>query len=546
MSFLERVTGLFKRKSKGGNGLSNPLNSIESQKTEFKSSSYGLGYSFPSWATGGEGSKWIYGLSGSGLSPILDHRTLRQNARSVYHDTPQAKALVDRYADTVIDCGLKLEAIPQSELLGVDPEKAEQWARKVETLFDLWASDKRSYRDETMNFYQAQRLVEIFQQRDNDYFCRFYYSARKDLLNPLQISFVDPNQIGGSAFTSTYGFNYNDDGIIRNATGKEIAYKVYVRDQKNEYKEIVVPASGVKSKRIMMIHGFMPEYAGQGRGYSRLSHALQDFENLTDFTSAQIKKAINQSNITMYTKPSKDNDASNPFEGISHQYGARPIPSESAQQVTPESALSLEDYVQYVPLPEATVAKPGSVGVFNLTEGEDLQPFKATAPAAEYDRFIDCFVSHLSASFSIPVEVLLMKFNQNYSASRGALILFWRIAQIWQKELKADFLDPVFHMWLAGEIAAGRISAPGWQDPRLRAAWTCSNWIGAPMPNIDPQRTMEADKGYVELGAQDLDRVARNYNGSSGAANRSRLARQFTELPVSPWQGQNKGGNENG
>lgn len=48
---------------------------------------------------------------------------------------------------------------------------------------------------------------------------------------------------------------------------------------------------GEKSGKVMMIHGFNPEYAGQKRGYSRIGFALQELKNLTDFSLAIIKKA---------------------------------------------------------------------------------------------------------------------------------------------------------------------------------------------------------------------------------------------------------------
>jgi len=170
-----------------------------------------------------------------------------------------------------------------------------------------------------------------------------------------------------------------------------------------------------------------------------------------------------------------------------------------------------------------------------LKEGESLEPFKDTAPAESYEKFVGAFLSHLSASVGMPLEVLLMKFSESYSASRASLILFWRVAEIWRKELIADFLHPVYESWLAGEIAAGRIQAPGWSDPRLRAAWLSSSWVGIPMPNIDPMKTAKADKTYVEIGAQTLDRVARNHNGSDGSMNRAKLAREYAELPSAPW-----------
>ena len=105
--------------------------------------------------------------------------------------------------------------------------------------------------------------------------------------------------------------------------------------------------------------------------------------------------------------------------------------------------------------------------------------------------------------------------------------------------MAADYLNPIYSMWLSEEIAAGRIVAPGFSDPILKAAWLNNRWIGSPMPNIDPMRTANADKLYAELGAQDLDRIARNHNGSDGQANRAKLARQYQELPIAPWNNAN-------
>jgi len=490
---------------------------------------YGYGY-------GSEGSKWRYGLARTGWSPTLNHWYLRANARNAYHESLPARAVVQRFADTVVNVGLRLEAEPAASILGIAPEAAEEWSKQVNERFHLWASSKKSIRSENFNFYQAQRLVEIYQQRDNDYFVRLFYTKNGGLQNPLQIGFIDPGQIRGDAITSTYGIQVSEDGIIRDAAGREIGYQI-LQFINNQYVPKTIPAWGPKSKRRFMIHGYMPEYFDQGRGYSRLSHALQEFENLTDFTSAQIKKAINQSNIAMYVKPSKDNPASNPIEGLTLGQAAGPI-SNDDNQIAPAASgagLSLQDNLQYVALPEATMKEPGSLGIFSLQEGELLDGFKNTAPAESYPAFVSAFLSTLAASANMPMEVLLMKFEQNYSASRAALILFWQVAAIWRDELKADFIDPVYEAWLSEEIAAGRVMAPGWSDPVLRQAWLKCNLIGVPMPNIDPAKTQKADRGYVEMGAQTLDHVARKLNGSSGSANRAQLRREFAELPPSPF-----------
>ena len=494
------------------------------------------------------GAKFPYGLSASGNTRVLDHFTLRQNARDAYQDTPQAKALVDRWADTIVDVGLKLESTPDAKILKKNQEELEDWREEVDARFDLWCASKKQHRAETMTFYQYQRLYAQSGQRDNDMFTRLYYASNRDLMNPLQFSGIDANQIRGYAFTSTYTQYNQRDGIKRDGRGRELSYKVWLQQYgKNDdpYKFETIPRIGPKSKRVFMLHGFTPEYVGQGRGYSRLAHALQEFENITDFSLAQIKKAINQSSITMYVKPGKDNPSSNPFENILtgegaapvvEQFGSDPQPVQDAQNVNPVSCYRM---------PEATIEKPGSTAVFNLAEGEDLAPFKATAPSESFDSFVNSFCSYLSASLSMPIEVMLMKFNQNYSASRASLILFWRVAQIWRAEMESDLLNPVYEMWLSEEIAAARILAPGWQDPILREAWMSARWLGSPMPNIDPMRTAKADKEYVDMGAQTLDRVARNLNGSNGKANRSKLTREFTELPSPPWQNGSAQGEDN-
>lgn len=498
------------------------------------------GYSGTINQTMAGGAKFVGGLSNSGFR--LSHFLARQNARTAYQETNQAKAVVDRLSDVVADTGLVLEATPMFSLLGITADAAEKWARDVEQRFDLFCNDKKQHRAHNMTMYQAHRLYQIFQHRDGDIFVRLYYSKDRNLQNPLQFEFLDPDQIRGDTVTTSYGFQNKHDGIERDSQGREKSYKIYVHNQDNTVKPVDIPRVGPKSGRIMMLHGFVPEYAGQGRGFSRLAHALQEFQNITDFTSAQIQKAINNSMFSMYVKPSPDNPASNILEGggsgpIIAEYGADATPSDDAINVNP---------VGYQEIPEAVFRKAGSIGVFNLREGEDLKEFGQSAPSDSFDSFLGSFVSHLSASFSIPMEVLLMKFNSNYSASRASLIMFWRVAQIWRNEMKADFIDPIYEMWLSGEIAAGRISAPGWLNPVMRRAWLDNNLIGAPMPNIDPMRTAKASQTYVEMGLTTLKREAVNLNGSNAKANRKTITQEFSEIPESPFgkSGNNNGGNK--
>jgi capsid protein len=492
-----------------------------------------------------DGSKFETGLSPSGSGNYFDHPVILQNARTAYSESIHARSIVRRYADTVIDTGLKLLPTPKHQILGITPEQAETWADEIAQRFDCWFSSKQCSRDEVDNGYQLQRFVEILTRRDGEYFIRFHYSSRNDLMNPLQLSVVDPTQILGYGITDTYSFNRAyADGIHRDPGGKEIGYKVQVLTQ-DGYKEVEIPAVGPRSKRRFMLHGYTRDYVDQGRGMSDFAHALQEFSNVTDFSQAQIMKAIAQSQFNFTVVPGKDGPASD--AGLTPNAGV--FPEEYGGLSTPATLNESGEVAHWIrsTLPEFTARQPGATVITGLQSGEKLDSVQNTAPVEQFGAFVESFMTHIAASVSMPIEVLTMKFGRAYTASMGALILFWRVAERARHEQKWDWLDYVYESWLSEEIAAARVSAPGWSDPLMRSAWLSSRWGGAPMPIIDPSKQSKADKDYVELGSQHLDDVARNFNGSDGRLNRAKLSRQLDELPTVPWSkgGGGGGGNPN-
>jgi lambda family phage portal protein len=533
---LSKVGNFFKRLfSSAGQGEANPLANPYLALPGSGSASYGasLTTSRSALRSGGvgTGAKWDFGLSANGVSPLLDNYLLRQNSRSAIHDSVEYRAMVTRLADSVIDRGLRLVPEPAAAILGLTEDQAVDWSEGVSDRFHAWARQKTVDVSGNMNLYQLQRLAHMSQVRDGEYFARLYYDAQSGLLNPLQIGFIDPNDIQGTAgLTSTVGFNhYLDSGIERDQYGREIAYHYYQWTGK-DYVPKRIPATAPNGLPLV-IHGYRAEYANQVRGFPEFSHCLQEFENLTDFKSAHIKKAINQSQLVLSIEAGDNGPSDNVFEAITQ---AKTGPSSSVSPTA--SVVDTGSQFSYQVIEEAASGTPGSTVVYGLDSGEKLKPFANTAPADNFDGFVDAFAAYLSASNSIPIEVVLMRFNSNYSASRASLMLFWRVAQIWRDEQAADFLDAVYSSWLWGEIAAGRVIARGFSDPMLRSAWTQCAWSGVPMPNIDPAKTAKADELYVKLGAQSLDAVAQNFSGSRYKQNVARLARQYESHPIPPWE----------
>ena len=73
---------------------------------------------------------------------------------------------------------------PDIKILGISEEEAQEWAESVSARFEMWANSKQCTRNETMNFYQLQRLYHRNQQRDGENFVRLHYSNDKELMSP--------------------------------------------------------------------------------------------------------------------------------------------------------------------------------------------------------------------------------------------------------------------------------------------------------------------------------------------------------------------------
>lgn len=485
-----------------------------------------------------DGSKWRGGFAGSGGATTYDHKKLRDNSRQIYLDSTDANSLIKQNASDIAFTGLRLNAEPDMNILGITKEFREKWSKDVNSRYHLWASDKKSHRSERMTIYQMDRLKQIERQRDGEYFQRFYYSKDTSLQNPLQVENIDPEQIRGDAYTSSYGPYAQDDGIERDGRGREKGYKIWTSTLVGgvyEFKYETIPRIGEKSKKVMMIHGYAPEYAGQERGIPALSQALQDIQLLTDLKMSHIKKAINQSNYVMAVENNLK-DPSNPMsDHISVPtsgtgLGVKANNGDPAT-TTPEGT----NYnVNVSKLPQVNLDVPGSTAILNTTQGDKIKMLENTAPVDGFEAFYNVFITSIAASTGSSIEKMQKRFSTSFSAARGSLLVIYDNTKIERNEMTSDSNDVVYEMWLGGEIAAGRVSAPGWSDPRLKKAWLRSTWIGSSMPNIDPLKTAKGEREYLKMSGTTPERISLETNGSDFNDNLEKNKKSFVEMPVLP------------
>lgn len=483
----------------------------------------------------GGGGKVFGGLDSDGIAKNINSSQMTKNARIAYSDSIQARAIVDRNADVVVDVGIKIRPTCNASILGLSEEEAELWNQNIAERFDLYLGSRQCHRARTMTGYEAQRLFQISSLTDNDMFTRFYFENEPDAMSPVSFEFIDPLRIEGDGITSTNGQVNTCDGIKRDHRGREIAYMVNRIKPNGDYESVEIPA--MAGDRYIMYHGFVSTQVSQLRGFSQFGHILQEFQDMSTFTKANIDKAITQASYAFAVTNEGEEDPSNPWENdVTKPAGKQILDSLKSTGLSSDEKNALIEQLRIDRLDNFTNNSSGSINFVNLKAKDKITPLNSSAPVTNYDRFVDAFTTHMAASARMPVEVLLMKFGQNYSASRAALIMFYRVAEIFRRKIDTDFLTPLYYNWLYEEIVSGRVSCPGWSDPVVRHAWLNHDIVAAPVPNIDPLKTALSKKEEISIGASDYDRAAQEINGTNGKANRAAIKRQMDDVQIPYWE----------
>jgi len=435
-----------------------------------------------------------------------------------------------------------------ANILGISAEEADSFNEMVREKFHLYMNDKKCHRSRKMTGYDATRLYNKSMLTDNDQFVRFYFEKESDAQSVVSFEFIDPLHVVGDGVTSTDGTLSVHEGIEYDARGREVSYLVRRMKASGKFESVHVPAK--RAGRTIMVHGFIADLISQMRGYSQIGHALDEFQKFGEFTQAHIQKAITQASMAIAIENTGDTDPGDPLGGM-----LGPAGMDGGYQFgdVGNADLGKEDTLHINRVNDFVTGANGSLAIVNLRAKDKIHAIENTAPATGYDKFTESFTAHLAASVRMPVEVLLQKFNSNYSASRAALLLFYRVAQIYRQKIDSDFLTPLYENWFSEEIASGNFACPGFSDPVIRAAWLSHGLVSAPVPNIDPLKSAIAKEKELQLSLTTHDRASHETNGSNGKSNRAANARVFGEMPVPYWainqkvsQNGDKNGDKNG
>ncbi len=506
----------------------------------------GMGQTNSGYSHGGASRRksWAKKYHSSSLSPESDieenRKLLRERSRDLSMNSPIGAAAVASTRTNCIGPGLVPKPKVDYEFLGITKEEAKEFEKQVKKEFALWAESTLCDNNDQNNFYELQQIVFSDWLKNGEGFALVKYGeVLPDMPYRLRIKLIEADRVctPGSFDGSYDGFNERkkDGNIIMNGIetdkgGKVAAY--YVCSQfpgeydQGEYKWQRIEKRGKNTGNPNILHIFNAERAGQYRGVPFLAPVIQTIKQLTRYTEAEIMAAIINSMFSIFIQ-TENGEGITDFKGV-----------DGEEDGTGEGVE--DDELEF------------GYGTINfLKTGETVKAVESTHPSSGYDVFAFTMATHIGAALEIAPEVLLKKFTNNFSASRGALNETWKAFRMRRKWLVNDFCQEVYVLWFNEAVSTGRLKAPGYfNNPLVKKAYTNTTWNGPAQGHLNPLQEASAAAKRIEEGLSTHEDECVAMNGSDFDDNIRALenenamlagARAFLALPDGSRKGEDSG-----
>ncbi len=436
---------------------------------------------------------WTHG-GGSHREDIEDNiDPLRQRSRDLYYGGSNiATGAIKRLRTNTIGVGLHLKTSLNEEILKIPPEQARELEETIEREFAHWADSTNCDMERLDNFYQLQQLALLNALLSGDSFALMSTTKRTGSLYDLRIELIEADRVSTPDKERVNPLFC--EGVEKNEAGEVVAYHIskfhplsFV--ERNPREWVRVTAYGERTGRKNILHIMNRERIGQVRGVPFLSPVIETIKQLGRYTEAEVLAAVVNGLFTVFIeKESASDDV--PF--------GESVPEELQVDTEDEGSIELA---------------PGAV--IDLGEGEKANMVNPGRPNQNFDPFVIAVIKQIGAALEIPYEILIMAFNSNYSASRAAILEFFKVVKMYRSWFVTDFCQPIYEEWLSEAVAKGRIKAPGFfNDPIIKTAYCSAEWSGPSAGQLDPTKEVQAADLRVQGGYSTREREARELTGT--------------------------------
>ncbi len=441
---------------------------------------------------------WIVGGGGAEDDIDVHGATLRKRSRDLYAGGGLARSGPNTLTTNVVGWGITPKPKIDGDLLKLSDEQREEWERNTLREFQLWAESAMCDAERQQNFYGLQELAFLSMLVSGDCFSLFGmkenprtpYQTTLRLLEADRISTPESN--GESEIKESDSGNRIIDGVEVDREGAVVRYHIANRhplaeENSEELTWTAIDAFGKDTGYPNILHIMTHERPEQRRGVPFVAACIEYLKQFDRYLTAELAAQVVSSMLTAFIV--------NEADGAS--VGLEDAVNEDEKVSDDELHLEL---------------RPGAI--YDLPPGKKVETVNPLRQNTAFEGFVSTFETLIGSGMNIPKEVLIHKYDSNYTAARSALLDFWKTVRVYRRKFNQNFNQQVWEMWLSEAVAIGRVEAPGFfDDPAIRRAWCGCMWNGVTMGHVDPKKEVEAAIMRIAHNLSTEELEAAEYNG---------------------------------
>lgn len=471
---------------------------------------------------------WVVDAGSAEDDIDLQSSTLRKRARDLYEGGGLARSGPETLTTSVVGWGIQPKPKIDGDYLGMTDEVREEAEHSILREFRLWADSTMCDAERQRNFYELQQLAFLSMLMSGDVFALFGMKENKRTPYQTTIRLLEadrictPDSSGESESKETDSGGRIIDGVEIDKEGAVVRYHIASRSplagsDSREITWTAVDAYGRDTGYPNILHIMTYERPEQRRGIPFVSAEIELIKQFGRYMNAELAGKVVSAMLTLFITSREDDGKAGMEDAVNEE-----------EKVT-EDELKLE-------------LAPGAI--YDLPPGKDVTTVDPKRSDTQFESFVNTCITVIASSMGIPKEVLVKKYESNYTAARAALLDFWRTVKVYRTRFNAKFNQPIYEQWLSEAVAAGRIDAPGFfDDPAIRQAWCGCLWMGASMGHVDPKKEVEAAAMRIAQNITTQEQEASEYNGNDWSEN---VRQRSKEIAMTSGMGSGKTGKPGG
>lgn len=456
------------------------------------------------WITGGGNAEDDIDLQGS---------KLRIRARDLYAGGGLGRGAPATMVTNVVGWGIRPKPKIDAKLLGISDGAALEWQETALREFNLWAKTQMCDASRQNTFWELQELAFRSMLMSGDVFVLFGQKPNKRNPYSLVLRLIEADRVstpesqGGSESRNTDSGGRIVDGVEIDKDGEIIKYHIatyhpLADETPGEIEWTAIDVYGADTGMPNVLHLMTVERPEQHRGIPFISAMIEQIKQIDRYMTAELAASIVAAMLTVFI--TTDNTEDGGYDSVN-------------------DGIAEEDKVTDDPMR----IELGNGNVYELPPGKHIEKTEVNRAPTAFDKFMSSLVTMAGSGMEEPYEVLMHRYDSNYTASRSAILDFWKVVRRYRNQFIQQFNQPVYEAWLAEAVALGRIDAPGFfDDPIIRDAWCGCQWIGTSQGHVQPVQEANAAATRMALGITTGEQEAMEYNGSNFLENIQQRGRE--------------------